>query len=917
MRKTILLSALLAGTLASPALAQQLAPAAEPDPSPPAAAPEADPTATDTGAAAAEDPIRDEGEEEEIVVTGSRPRGSVIGDIPPEVTLDARDIRAYGTSSVAELLDAIAPQTRSGRGRGDERPVVLLNGRRISGFSEIRNLPPEAIQRVEILPEEVALKYGYRADQRVVNFVLRRRFRAITAEAEGGVATAGGRASARGNVNVLRIDRNGRWNVDAQYRHLDPLSESERDVIQATGGPSDPLVTSLARYRTLLGRNDQVTLNGTVNRTIFNDISATLNATLDAAEGQSFFGLPSATLTVPAESPFARSAEDEAVFRYFDIAPLARETESRNAHVGLAFNGDIRPWRWSATANYDRNYNESRTDTGLNATLAQQRIAAGDPALDPFGRVGSEFLTARANDRAQSITSIANAEFVANGSLFDLPAGDVSTTLKAGFERRDFNSETLRSGVFQQRDLSRNDTNAQANIDIPIASRRRAVLSAIGDLTLSLNAAVDRLSDFGTLRTLGAVVNWSPLRQVNLIASVTDEDGAPSMQQLGDPVVLTPNVRVFDFLRGETVDISRLEGGNPDLIADNRRVFKLGASIRPFEEDDLSITANYTKTRVRNPIASFPTATPEIEAAFPDRFERDEEGRLLRIDARPVNFERSDREELRWGFNFSKPIKSNPPPRPPGGWGGRGGWGGQGGGEGRQRREGGPGGGNAQPGQAGQGAPGAQAAAPESAQGQAGGGAQGGQGGWRGGGGGGGRGGWGGFGRGGRGQGGRIQLAFYHTWRFQDTVLIREGVPELDFLNGSAAGNLGGRPRHEFEVQTGIFRNGLGARLTANWQSGTTVHGGAIAGGGTASDLRFSSLATLNLRLFANLGEQAKLVDKHPWLRGTRVSLSIDNIFDTRLRVRDAAGVTPISYQPAYIDPLGRTVRITLRKVFF
>jgi hypothetical protein len=32
--------------------------------------------------------------------------------------------------------------------------------------------------------------------------------------------------------------------------------------------------------------------------------------------------------------------------------------------------------------------------------------------------------------------------------------------------------------------------------------------------------------------------------------------------------------------------------------------------------------------------------------------------------------------------------------------------------------------------------------------------------------------------------------------------------------------------------------------------------------------------------------------------------------------VRDETGATPISYQPDYIDPLGRSVRIGLRKLF-
>ncbi len=66
-------------------------------------------------------------------------------------------------------------------------PVLLLNGQRISGFRELRDIPTEAIQRVDILPEEVALKYGYRADQKVVNIVLRPRFRSTTVQVGAGL----------------------------------------------------------------------------------------------------------------------------------------------------------------------------------------------------------------------------------------------------------------------------------------------------------------------------------------------------------------------------------------------------------------------------------------------------------------------------------------------------------------------------------------------------------------------------------------------------------------------------------------------------------------------------------------------------------------------------------------------------------
>ena len=787
----------------------------------------------------------EEGEEEaEIVVTGQRERGAVIGDIPPEIQLDARDVRALGAGSLSEVLEALAPQTQSGRGRGEGRPVLLLNGRRISGFQEIRNIPPEAIQRIDILPEEVALRYGYRADQRVVNFVLRRRFRAITAEADYGVATDGGRDSYEFDLNLLRIDRAGRWEIDAEFEHEAPLFESERD-----------LDTDLGAFRTLLPERDTLSLGGTFNRTILNDVSATVNATFEATDSESQFGL-----AFP-DAP----------------RPLTRETDSRDGHVGVAFNGNIAPWRWSFTGNYDRGHRITTTDR-----------------RDQFG------LT----DRAETNSETANGELVANGSLFALPAGDLSTTVKAGVERLGLESESVRGGIAAASDLSRTRGNLQANIDVPIASRRNDVLAAIGNLSANFNGEVEQLSDFGTLTTIGYGFNWSPISQATLIASVTEEEGAPSVQQLGNPVLQTPNVRVFDFTRGETVDITRIEGGNPDLLADDRRVFKLGLNVRPVSEMDLSLTANYTNTRTRGAIASFPTATPEIEAAFPERFLRGEDGRLLRIDSRPVNFERTNREEMRWGINFSKPIASARPPRGafPQRW--------------RQRR-----------GEAGRGRAPDAAATPSSPEGatppppagqpgtaqaegrpasQGGGRAFGG------------RGGGGGFGGGrfGGGRAGRLQFGLFHTWRFRDEILIREGVPVLDLLGGSAAGNRGGRPRHEVEGQAGIFKNGFGARVTANWQSGTSVFGVPNAGGGTASDLTFSDVATVNLRLFANLGEQS-WVTRNPWLRGTRISLTVNNVFNTRPEVRDAAGLTPLGYRPDELDPLGRTIRISIRKLFF
>jgi len=86
------------------------------------------PSTAPTEAAAQEAGETDEGD---IVVTGQRPRGSVVGDIPPEQQLSPADIRSYGVGSVSELLSELAPQPTSGRGGA---PDVLLNGLCILGF---------------------------------------------------------------------------------------------------------------------------------------------------------------------------------------------------------------------------------------------------------------------------------------------------------------------------------------------------------------------------------------------------------------------------------------------------------------------------------------------------------------------------------------------------------------------------------------------------------------------------------------------------------------------------------------------------------------------------------------------------------------------------------------------------------------
>ena len=174
----------------------------------------------------------------------------------------------------------------------------------------------------------------------------------------------------------------------------------------------------------------------------------------------------------------------------------------------------------------------------------------------------------------------------------------------------------------------------------------------------------------------------------------------------------------------------------------------------------------------------------------------------------------------------------------------------------------------------------------------------------------GGGGGFGGFGGGGP-RSGVFQVGLYHTYAFRDEVQIAPGLPTLDLLDGAALGSGGGSPRHEVELQANYSKSGLGVAMDANWQSATRIDGGA-----TGDDLEFSDFATVDLRLFADPGMQ-RWARQYTWLRGARATLSIENIFDSRQQVRTADGAVPVTYQPDLMDPVGRTVRLTIRKLIF
>ncbi|MBX7456753.1 hypothetical protein K3152_00690 [Qipengyuania sp. 1NDH17] len=867
-------------------------------------------------------------EDGDILVFGTRLKGQLNVDRPPLAEYDEADIAALGAGSIADIVAAIAPATNSGaRGsRGGGRPVFLINGIRVSGWREFRSYPPESVAKVEVFSEEVAQRFGYSPDQRVVNIILKPNFQSLTGEVEYEQPEDGGFSRNEQELTWLKIGEKGRLNLNAQLEDRSLLTEAERGLV-TVGSPE------AAEFRSLVSDTMSAQLEANYARAVIETgTSFNINGTVARSESRSLSGL----------------AVD-------GTTPLERRGDSDSYSAALSVNQPL--GGWVATFTSDANITRSATEIDRN--------------------------DASGFDTALSRTYTTVNKLTVNGFPLQLPAGELSTTLDLGFDWKHIESEDSR--VEEDLGLTRRRFNAGLNVVAPIA-RRGEGLGAIGDISLTATGGVEDLSDFGTLAnwTLGA--NWSPTEKLSLSATRIWREVAPSLTNLGSPRIDELNATVFDYRSGETVLATLVTGGNPDLLAETQADWKFGANWElPFWKDT-RLSADYGINRSRD-VTSTPAFSSAFEQAFPDRVERDVDGSLLAVDRRPLTLFETRSRILSFGL-FSRGQIGKAPARSE--RSGRGGppQGAASSGQGRPGGGGGfdparmqamreafcntPEGetpdlsqipemfrarlldadGNPDPEKIAAARArfcGAEAdergerfAAMRTAvcadppklddlpeemlarlknedgeidpeklkalrermcsadgaqpQGQPGGGRR--------------RGGMSMFGGDPSDTRPRYFLSLNHNITLESEVLLAEGGPLFDQLDGFVLG--GGAPaRHSSRLEGGIFWQGYGMRLSGRYTGKAVVRGGNFPG---ASDLFFDDIATFDIRLFTNLGE---VFDKEDgWMDGLTVSVLVDNVFDGQRRVTDENGVVPDAYDPRRINPTGRYYGIDIRKVF-
>lgn len=814
-----------------------------------------------------------------VEVTAPAIEISAGGSIEADTYYDAQQIEALGASTLEELLEELEPDVASVRGRQSGKPVVLVNGRRIASFVEIRSYPPEAVKGIEIYPEEVALRHGYRANQKVVNILLLSEFAATALRGNTKTPQENGGESVKVSADYLRLQFDQRLSVDLRVEHQNRILESERSVPERAqvipfslegnlrspdGGEIDAALSALAGetvtattlpenaaaaplslaalvpfannpvrsntqdYRTLRPDRENVTTGLSYSHPLGELLLATVSGSYERTNENAYLGLPGYTRYIRADNAFSPFDDTVILNRLSShTGPLQRDQHSDVYTLNGSLAATHSGWSWSWLTNVTLTQRETITDRNLqSATLPED--------TNPFANL-EQYLQLR-TDRQDSEVRDYETHLVLNGTVGDLPHGPLSGALTGSFTRNEQRNTTSNTAADSTKRLTRNLAQARATLDAPLLNDE-----SWGELSANLNASISHYSDFDQITTFGFGLNWKPSSTLRFLMTYSAEEGAPSISQLSDPQLLTSDLSVYDFVNDESVRATRISGGNPALQPDKRKVWRFGARLQPLEAHDLNLKLDWIDRTTDQPIDTFPSPSQEIEAAFPERFTRDSSGTLVAFDTRPINLHSEHTSEIRWGIRYTRPLYRA-----------------------------------ASSGAAGKNGAATQKGGKRRRAGQ-----------------------------------GRLVFALDHTWTVKDELVIAPGLEAIDYVGHNTQGRGRGGAEHELTARMNYYYRGKGLRMIAKWQDAIS----SVPNADGSSDLKQAELYTLNLTAFYLFTPVSKAAQRFNSLKGLRVSLSLDNIFNDKPKVRDSNGLAPAGMSGDELDPFGRTLKLEIRKL--
>ncbi|MCL1123910.1 TonB-dependent receptor domain-containing protein [Shewanella surugensis] len=200
---------------------------------------------------------------ERISVTGSRIKRSDMETASPVTVIDASAIQALGSASIDGVLQQLTASgggmtsatTNNGgrgnatvnlRGLGEERTLVLVNGRRMipSGTGatstvDLNTIPVSMVERIEVLKDGASATYGSDAIAGVVNIILKRDFEGFQFNAQTGMTEHGDGDETIIDATIGNSFDKGNLVMNIQYTKRGETGQADRGFSSCPYGEAD------------------------------------------------------------------------------------------------------------------------------------------------------------------------------------------------------------------------------------------------------------------------------------------------------------------------------------------------------------------------------------------------------------------------------------------------------------------------------------------------------------------------------------------------------------------------------------------------------------------------------------------------------------------------------------------------------
>ena len=556
--------------------------------------------------------------------------------------------------SLTDGTDSLRPASL--RGLSPDQVLVLINGKRRhasallnlngsvgrgSSAVDLNEIPPIAIERIEVLRDGAASQYGSDAIAGVINIQLKKAsgvtgsvtygqydtslsgvadVTGVQVGANGlpvvvtpggggandvlGLTTTGkdkhrsdgGIITVASNIGVA-IGANGYFNFTAQYSDRNPTNRSGADPRRQYLTIGDPRELTFDRYNHRFGDGNS------------RDYNFFLNAAVDLGENFQLYTFGSYGDRKADGAGFFRRSND-ARNRDFSAStttfvPFYADgflpiigSKIIDASLAVGIKGTIGEWNTDLSVVNGSNRLEYSVLNTFNTSLG----GATSPTIFDAGGLRSGQTSVNLDvsrditfGGLKSLTFAAGAEY--RRDAFRIRAGDTGSYINGPFSAAPFNAAGG-AQVFpgfrpnNALDVSRNSVAGYAELDADINDQ----------LTVQVAGRYEHYSDFGNTVNGKFAARWEPIKGYALRGSVSTGFRAPSLAQQFFTTTSTNNVagtliEVGTFGVADPVAVAL---GSKPLKAEKSTNFSVGAALNPFQ--GLNLTVDYYNIKIRDRI---------------------------------------------------------------------------------------------------------------------------------------------------------------------------------------------------------------------------------------------------------------------------------------------------------------------------